>query len=512
MIQSFNLVDSPWIPCIHQNGEIIEMSLRTLFIQCHKLREIVGESPLVTAALHRFLLAIAHRVHDGPTGYDQWETLWTEGQWEPTAIQNYLDTWQHRFDLFDPKQPFYQAKDNRVKFKSLNSLIHDIASGNNATLFDHHTDAEGIALEPAQAARALLATQAFGLAGLSGITEKFTNGTCAGGAIFMIQGKNLFETLMLNMIYYRQDEPLPRDIKERPAWEMDDAFADGRESPYGYLDHLTWQCRRVYLEPPEIEGDGLVHEMTIGPGLRMSPGTLDPMKHYRIDAKRGHISLRFSESRALWRDSAALFRLRNEEEDTKKYRPPLILDWLAELVSEGSLEKTEVGHLLVMGLANDQAKSEFYRSERLSLHPDYLQEKQLVDDLESILQLAEGVAKQLWGAARTLAKFIASPEHDSQTSENAREPRREDLDQIMGPWGIERAYWSRLEVPFRQTLDVLPQDRVQAAKAWKQILRRTAFDAFNTITRDLESTPRTLKAAAKGEQQLRIGLAKALKS
>jgi len=271
---------------------------------------------------------------------------------------------------------------------------------------------------------------------------------------------------MLNLIRYDQIDTLSISKEDRPAWEMVDPFGDGRETAYGYLDYLTWQSRRIYLEPPASDGDGLIRQMTIGPGLRLNSEIRDPMKHYRVDKKRGYLSLRFSESRALWRDSAALFRLRNEEAVSGKHRPPLVLDWIAELISEGILEESEKGHLLAMGLANDQAKSEFYRSDRISLHVDYLQNRQLVDDLEGVLQLAEDVAKQLWGAGRTLAKFIAVPEYDLQKGEDAKEPRREDLDQIMGPWGIERAYWARLEVPFRETLATLPQAREEAAWGW----------------------------------------------
>jgi len=171
MTQIFNLVDSDWIPCVQQNGEIRECNLRDLFTQAHQLVEIAGESPLVTVALHRFLLALLHRVYEGPKTYAQWENLWEIGHWEAAPIHDYLNDKHHCFNLFDPARPFYQAKDDRVKPKPLNGLIHDIASGNNATLFDHHTDAQGIALTPAQAARALLATHAFGLAGLSGTSR-----------------------------------------------------------------------------------------------------------------------------------------------------------------------------------------------------------------------------------------------------------------------------------------------------------------------------------------------------
>ena len=66
MTVSFNLTMQPWIPCLADNGMQVELSLSQCFAQAHELRELGGESPLVTVALYRLLLAILHRVHQGP--------------------------------------------------------------------------------------------------------------------------------------------------------------------------------------------------------------------------------------------------------------------------------------------------------------------------------------------------------------------------------------------------------------------------------------------------------------
>lgn len=82
---SFNLVEEPWIPCVDKNGATIELNLRELFAQAHQLRTIAGDSPPVTAALHRFLLAILHRVF-GPADEDVWVDLWESEQWDIHAV------------------------------------------------------------------------------------------------------------------------------------------------------------------------------------------------------------------------------------------------------------------------------------------------------------------------------------------------------------------------------------------------------------------------------------------
>ncbi|NLE75776.1 MAG: type I-E CRISPR-associated protein Cse1/CasA, partial [Chloroflexi bacterium] len=331
MNPSFDLVHTRWIPCVRDDGTGDELGLREVLAQAHELQEVAGESPLVTAALYRLLLAVLHRVL-GPRSYENWGQLWAAGSWSMSQLDRYFERWRSRFDLFHPERPFYQAADARVKPKSVSSLVHDVASGNNATLFDHHTDAEGLALSPAQAARLLLAAQSFGLAGLSGLPQKFTDGPCARGIIFLVTGSSVFETLALNLVRYPEAAFMPHTPQDRPAWEMDDPFTPDRSVPYGYLDYLTWQNRRILLLPESAGVQALVRQMTQAPGLRLDAGALDPLKHYRAHPDRGFLPLRFTEGRALWRDSAALFETERVGDAGRRDRPPLPFQWLSELI------------------------------------------------------------------------------------------------------------------------------------------------------------------------------------
>ena len=60
MATSFNLCDEPWLPCIRLDGRAVELGLYDMLMQAHTLRELLGETPLETAALHRLLLAVLH--------------------------------------------------------------------------------------------------------------------------------------------------------------------------------------------------------------------------------------------------------------------------------------------------------------------------------------------------------------------------------------------------------------------------------------------------------------------
>jgi len=494
---SYDLLTSPWVPCIEGDGKPVELGLREALARAHELRALHGESPLVTAAIVRLLLAILHRVY-GPADPDEWADLWEVGRWDARQLGGYLDRWQHRFDLFHPERPFYQAADARVKVKSVASLIHEVASGNNATLFDHHTDQRGAVLTPAEAARMLVTAQAFGLAGLSGLKQTYTDAPCASGIVFVVQGRNLFETMALNMLMYPDGLVMPWDPCDRPSWEMDDPFVPDRSYPFGYLDYLTWHNRRVLYVPEQEEGRTVVRQMTMAPALRLDASVLNPMWHYRIDDKRGPIPLPFVEGRALWRNSAALFRVRGV-----KQRPPRTFAWLAELVSEGYLEREQTRRYRALGMSKKQAKVNFYRTERWPLPLRYLQEPDLVESLQEALTMAEDTSRQLWGTARTLATLLLSPEED-------RRPLPQDLGALTGSWGTERHYWSRLELPFHQALEDLPGAKAETLADWQTTLRRTAWRAFDRVAEGLGHAPYTLKALVRAREQLAAGLAKAL--
>jgi CRISPR system Cascade subunit CasA len=345
-------------------------------VQAHELREIRGDTPLETAALYRLLLAILHRIFIGPDNPRAWKSLWKRLQFEVDVIDTYLlqSSIHQRFDLFHPQKPFYQPckqsenreaplgkkqkgkmpleeflKDknrNGVEPTSVISLLLHAASGGNAVLFDHNTKAVGLSLTPAQAARALITSQLFGFGGTSGVKENFTDAFGSKGVLFLAQGQNLFETLMLNMIEYGEDNPLPTpDGNDLPAWEMADPFVPDRERPKGYLDYLTWHNRRIWLRPQEIDGQVIVRDMYWAPGLKLDVEDVDPMMHYFVDKEGGIRPLSFTATRALWRDSNVLFELEGVN------KPPKVVRWLADLAQPPVMVLDTIQRYKLMALA-----------------------------------------------------------------------------------------------------------------------------------------------------------------
>ncbi|MGQ0600832.1 MAG: type I-E CRISPR-associated protein Cse1/CasA, partial [Anaerolineales bacterium] len=288
MTFSFNLIDRPWLPCLWLDGRAEELSLRDVFTHITQLADVRGDTPPETAALYRLLLAILYRAFDAPNAdrwLKQWKEFWRAGMWDTARLEAYLAQSRPAFDLFDAQRPFWQAPNLESRVETVSSLRAHIAAGADATWFDHTTEVSGYPMTAAQAARALVAIQAFGLAGTKGPTMSFNNAPCSRGVVFVVKGNTLFETLMLNLF----DPDLPYYGLKREAgddhaiWEATKPFAKSPKRPYGYLDYLTWPNRRVRLL---TEDGATVREMCYEPGIKVEMDVFNPMLYWEVASKK----------------------------------------------------------------------------------------------------------------------------------------------------------------------------------------------------------------------------------
>lgn len=507
MQPTFNLIDQPWIGAVDHEGRLQEYSLRDLLLQAHELRGLHDDSPLVIAALLRMILALLHRVHDGPRNRSEWQQIWQAGRFDEGRIDRYFAEWHERFELFGDEHRFYQSPEplEEKGTAPLVVLLYVFGAGGNATLFDHTSADPEVELTPAAAARLLLTVHLYGFCGRVSGPAYFSDGPSVRDVLFFAEGDSLFETLALNLLEYNKERPIRHTGDDRPAWEMDDPYQPPRQVPFGYLDYLTWQDRNIRLVAKSTEEGIRVSEMVLMPGLSLDAGLInqDPMKHFRVDEKRGYISLRFQENRALWRDSVALLKF-----NSANYRTPAIFAWLDLLVERGMLERSKTLRCMALGMATEAGKqvTHFYRGEYLPLPLAYLDNPDLVLLLEKALTAAEGVASELWKATGTLARWLLVPDEESE-----RQPNPDDVRDLRASMAAERRYWSRLEPQFRQTMQAIPQDATAALTTWFDWLRQNARDVFNQVCDGLGDDPRALKAVVRGREQLARGLGVALK-
>jgi len=472
MMFSYNLIDEPWIPVLDREGKVQPSSIRNVLIQSQQYRQLAASLPHTNAALFRLLLAILFRVF-GPIDISLWKKIWQQQSFDEAQLNAYLQNWHQRFDLFDSERPFFQRQNPNVEIKPANILLFNTGGGNPETLFDHSIDNVPLHLTPTQAALALVTVQSFSLAGLCHPQLKlvYTDAPCSRAAVILIQGRNLFESLMLNLVEYNRMTPIPWRGQDLPAWEMEDPFED-RKLPNGYIDYLTWQNRRVMLFPEQTGGQAMVTRVSMAPGLVLSAERRNPMHHYRIDedasAKQSPYKvLRFTEGRALWRDSAVLFPSLKE----KSERPISIL-WAEKLIAYKILPKRKLT-LAAYGMSTDPGKSKvlFYRGDQFDFSDELLDHPELVNFLNQALERAEQVRRRLWIALNAMAGLLIAPESDQG---NAHKADPNQVKQLLAHWNAEGRYWQALELPFYQFLDDLPEQPQLAYDRWIQTLRTTA--------------------------------------
>jgi CRISPR system Cascade subunit CasA len=497
MSPSFNLVTEGFIPCVAPHGPPTEHGLRETLTKAHTSAEVRDQSPLVTVALHRLLLAVLHRCYRGPKRAADRVEVWKAGRFDAGLINAYLDRWADRLDLFHERYPFYQRAGFTAGVPSgINRLAQELSRGNNAALFDHTTDDAPPALTPAQAARLVIAEQAFAVGGGSSDTGNTTHAPLVPGAVALLRGDTLFETLWLNLTTFTVREPVAGLAEDAPVWERPPAEPHKQPGrPRGYLDYLTWQSRTLRLHPEEADGRLVVRRVSYAQGRRLETpaGFLDPMFAFsRRDKKEEFRPVRFKEFRDLWRDSAALFQVgeRRQEYD----RAPTTLHTLAAPDLKEVLPRPARYRVSVFGLCTDKAKVNFWRHDSLPLPLAYLGRPELVESLKRALGLAEEVAKAVRAAAWAAAV-------NRLTANTQTKPDTGRFGSLADSFAPDRLYWSRLERPFRELLVALAADGADLAgcvSGWYwDPLDRTAKEAFDQSVGRIDAA-RDLKAVSAG--------------
>lgn len=505
MPASFNLIDDPFVPVLTSDGSYQELGLRTTLRHAHDLAEVRDPSPLVTMALHRLLLAILHAAYRGPKTRSDRIAIRQAGRIDADRIDAYFENWKDRFDLFHPNYPFLQRAGFATKEPSgINRLAQELSRGNNAALFDHTTDDPPPAFTSAQAARAVIAEQAFAVGGGKSDTGNTTHAPLVSGAIVLARGGTLFETLWLNLTEYDgKAKPITSSKDDAPIWERQPKPPHEQSATRsGYLDYLVWPARTLALHPEEENGAVIVRRVSYAQGRKFEAetGFYDPMvAYFRTDD--GDRPVRFNEYKDLWRDSASMFQFA----EANQSKGPTTLHTLRAF-DEDVVPRSKAYTVSLIGLCTDKAKVLFWRHESLPLPLAYLDDETLVGHLKNALELAEKVAKE---ALRPAAWSAAANRLTGDAGMNPDTDRVRALVDSMAP---DRFYWSHLERPFRTYLTDLAATPPDARDAklvnwyWDD-LHRTAVRAFERSVEVID-TGRDLKAVTAGRGVLFANLKK----
>lgn len=560
---SFNLTTEPWVPCRMASSaerKLQNFNLEEILTRAHEIAEIVGDSPPVTIALHRLLLAVLHRSL-GALDPEAWQEVHQQGEFDATKIGAYLDKFRNRFDLFDKQHPFYQARDMRqTKAEEGKDSVTQLTfeSDSTAAFFGVRNTATSPHLTTEQAARWLVAYQSFDFGGTKatepGVVEHGEHSAAAAPlincAVSLVRGSNLFETLLLNLYWYDDEfftdldaEEILADDRGKPAWERNTPTQGGGvRDPDGYLDLLTWQSRRIRLGEPSAEnGFLIIKQAVVIKGYRFEKNYQDKRVYQEtmlafkkvLDPKKpaGFKPINFDVNRALWRESHALFR--NVRTLTVEQSKPLMFDWLEYLRSEDVLPQDAIFPVDYFGLTtkrSDPAKLLLWRHERLPLPLRYLSDGELCAHLQVALKTSESIALALVGSVRRFTVLCLIPDCDEKNPDwftpllkkekraasmklqqeiekkngykrTAKKPN--PLDKRVEGLAPELRYWSHLESEFRHLLIKLAKDKTrwqEARESWWRTLARVARQAFGEIVIGAGASERTLRAAALAER------------
>jgi CRISPR system Cascade subunit CasA len=455
----FNLLEEPWIPVLKVapgGKEEKEIGLLEALLNAHTITRIETPSPLAEAALHRLLLAVLHRALMGPRRLEDVLDWWRAGRFPEGPIRDYLNRFRDRFFLFHPEAPFFQVADlpeeNALPWSK---LLPELASGNNPTLFDHTTEEDVPKATYAQAARALLVHQTFALRGTLRRFGVYSakDAPVARPALFLPTGRNLLETLLLNLVPYTPEEDAP--IWEVPPLRLAELEGGRTKWPIaGRTRVYTWPARGVRLLD---EGDG-VRFMGYGPGVEpLEAPYRDPMVAQRLDSRGNLAALRLSEDRSFWRDFSAM------------------------LPRQGGYVAATVEHAEnLQGELEDEGKEA--RVALRVLGPE------AEGKLEKALKAAEELGQRLQGLALLVARAVVG------------ERDRKELTDFARSLPLERLYWHALDGAFPGFLARVGER--EALGLWQEALKRAAVEAWAATRLFLGTEARHLKAVARGERVL----------
>lgn len=467
--KEFNLLDENWVRVITPDCKIREVSLTDAILHSHEYSDLCGELPTQNVAVMRLLLAVLYTVFsrvdkdgnpapidDEDEAFKRWKSLWDLKQFPEKPIRSYLETQREKFWLFHPERPFYQVPEAKIGTKygaaKLNGELSE--SSNKIRLFTTYSGKQKSVLSYPEAARWVLYVNAYDDTSAKP-KEKGLPSPGAGWlgklGIITAEGRNLFETLMLNFVMLKDGNELWGE--EKPAWELEKAKAAERSEialPDNPAELYTLQSRRLLLIGKDgmvtgyylLGGDFFNKEMAFAEQMTIWSPICATTKDKSVI---GFKPCRHDSSKQMWREFPTAFPA---EEKGEKHTPGIV-SWVSKLKAYELLDDEQL--IKFCTSSAQYGDKDFFISDvfsdSLSFHKKLLEEAN--DGWRSAI--ADEVAKcdQLATAVYYLAKDLDSAmgESEGKSYKAAKEqlyfridvPFRNWLESIDSEWGTDKA-------------------------------------------------------------------------
>lgn len=379
----FNLLDEKWINVVTDyKGTTKPVGIKDFFENAHNYIALAGDTPTQDFAVMRFLLAVLHTVFsrydaDG-NAYemlemndrmqpkeepaedleeyedllmDTWKDLWNKGNF-PKIVNEYLEEWKDRFNLFDDKYPFYQVTEKEIDVskinksapsevlgKNINRRISE--SANKIALFSpkYSNDLNKEKMSQDEVARWLLTFQSY-----SGLSDKVIFGKekykASKGWLFDLGGvflssDNLFKTLLLNL----QLKNFSNKI-QKPCWEFSPEEVVQKQMSFEPIDNIaelyTVWSRAVCIKDYSPENAFSMSIVKL-PEVIHEDQFLEPMTIWRYnttgDNKEKFTPRKHQMNKSMWRSFGLITETESEEnpDPKNKKRKPGIIDWMNKI-------------------------------------------------------------------------------------------------------------------------------------------------------------------------------------
>ena len=464
--ETFNLVDEGWIRVMRPDCTVEEVSLLQALTGAHNYISLAGEMEAQNVAMLRLLIAVTHTVFtrvdvDGEPdpvenedmALERWKSLKELGRIPEQPVREYLKKWHERFWLVHPTHPFYQVpaakQGTKNKAAKLNGEVSE--SNNKARLFSFLSNDGKQGMTTAEGARWLLFINGFDdcAAKQQDKNEDSRSMTIAWLGklgIVTVVGRNLFETIMLNMNMLIGGKLWETD--DEPVWELPEPCSEERrtiEMPKDLAGLFTLQSRRVLLQR---EGDSFTGYSILGGDAFDEKNALEePMTLWRrFEEKKTKteyfIPRRHERARQIWRDFGALVTTGEKE------RRPDVISWCEMLERKGLIDSDRLLTLCTTCVRYDSSQSSSITdsfSDTFSFNVDLLTDAGMtwIEAIKEQIGKIESAADKLGWLAADLSKACGQGDNEHKNDINR----------------AKEQFYQSVDIPFRDWLLLLDAEQ-----------------------------------------------------